>query len=90
MDEKYVKFRTHSMIEYDDSEIRLTPRNAMMEGLLSLLRGVARALWFVLAGFGLLLLFAVFVRPAKLMAVLRIHYEDLRTLKMTEDNEISL
>lgn len=85
MNEKFIQLRKCEYVAYDDSEIRLTPRNSMLEGCLSLLRGVARALWFIVAGFGLLLLFAAFVRPAKLMGVLRAHYEDLRTLKMLEE-----
>lgn len=83
--EKYIHLRGQ-YIPYDDSPIALTPRNHLLEATLSALRAAGRIVWFVLACLGLSLIFAAFVQPAKLMAVLRTWWQDLRTLKMTEDN----
>lgn len=80
MEEKYFKIRGHYE-SYDDSPIQLTPRNQMLESVLSLLRGVARCVWYVLASFVLSLLMVLFVQPAKLSALLRVHWEDMREMK---------
>ena len=80
MEEKYFKIHGH-YVSYDDSPIQLTPRNQMMESGLSLLRAVARCVWFVLASFVLSLLMVLFVQPAKLSALLRVHWEEMREMK---------
>lgn len=78
--EKFFKVRGQ-YVAYNDSSIQLTPRNQTLEGILSFLRGLARALWFVIAGFALLLCFVIFVQPAKLSAVLKLYWLDLKTIK---------
>ena len=77
--EKYFKVRGQYVM-YNDSSIQLTPRNHTLEGVLSFLRGITRALWFVIAGFTLLLCFAIFVQPAKLSAVLKLYWKDFKSI----------
>lgn len=80
MEEKYFKIRGQ-YVSYNDAPIELTPRNHVVEGALSFVRGACRVVWFIVASFALSLLFALFVQPAKLAALLKVHWTDMREMK---------
>lgn len=78
--ERYQPIRDKGVI-YDDDNVKLKPRNAAVEMCLTAIRAVFRCIWFVVGSFLLSLLFVVMVKPAKLSAILQLHWEDLRDVK---------
>lgn len=80
-EDKIQRIRENDYIRFMDDNVKVTPRNACAEMILTALRALLRCVWFIVGSFLLSLLYVLLVKPCKLPAILQLHRDDLRDLK---------
>ena len=76
-DMKTLNVRNKAEVFVDDAQ-RVFPSDGALRALLSVGRGLLRLVYFLFSSLFLIIMFCVFVRPAKLAALTRLHWKDLR------------